>query len=101
MERDKFQKDFATLVTRAWTDKDFKQRFLADPRAVLKENGIEVPEGTNIKIVENRDKLTHFVLPLKPDWDCGGRSCGCGVDGLCTCYMYHIWQMWFGAGGKG
>ena len=97
MNREEFQKAYAKLVARTWSDAGFKQELIADPTAVFEKNGIEVPEGVNIRVVENSEKLTHFILPAKPDWDCGGIACG--MEGLCICYMFHIWKTWFG--GKG
>jgi hypothetical protein len=93
MNREDFQKAYAKLVARAWSDADFKQDLISDPIRVFEENGIQVPEGADIKVVENCEDLTHFILPVKPDWDCGGIACG--MEGLCICYMFHIWKMWF------
>jgi hypothetical protein len=33
---------------------------------VLKANGIDVPAGVTVKIVENTEKVVHFPLPPKP-----------------------------------
>ena len=68
MNRDEFQKAYAELVARTWSDAEFKQALINDPARVLKENGLEVPEGGDIKIVENNEKLTHFVLPAEPEF---------------------------------
>ena len=40
------QQKWAKLVARAWTDESFKQRFMTEPVSVLKESGLNVPEGT-------------------------------------------------------
>lgn len=31
-----------------------------------KENNVDMPEGIEVKVVENTDKLVHFTLPPKP-----------------------------------
>jgi hypothetical protein len=54
------------IVARAWADAAFKKRLLADPAAVLKDYGLAPPAGTQLKVVENTDKVLHLVLPLKP-----------------------------------
>jgi len=54
------------LITRAWGDAAFKAKLLSDTMAVLKENGIAVPENVTVKAVENTDKVFHLVIPPKP-----------------------------------
>ncbi len=54
------------VVARAWDDEDFRQRLLADPRAVLAEYGMDVPEGMEIKVVEDTPEVCHLVLPASP-----------------------------------
>jgi len=54
-------------VAKAWADDALKQRLLSDPTAVLKENGIDVPEGVEIKVMESKTNLVHLILPPKPD----------------------------------
>jgi hypothetical protein len=54
------------VVARAWADPAFKAKLIADPAVVLKENGLLVPAGVTIKVVENTDKVLHLALPLPP-----------------------------------
>ena len=61
------QKKWAVCVAKAWADEDYKQRLITDPAAVLKEEGISVPEKMKVKVVENTNDTTHIVLPLAPD----------------------------------
>jgi hypothetical protein len=58
-----FEYQWSQLVARAWADPAFKARLLADPAAVLKENGLEVPPGVEIKVVEDSDKVRHLPMP--------------------------------------
>jgi len=60
------QKAWGKVVARAWSDELFKKRLLANPVAVLKENGIEVPGKAAIKIVEDSAKTIHLILPERP-----------------------------------
>ncbi len=39
---------------------------LADPATVLKENGIEVPEGMTVKFVEGKENEILVPLPPRP-----------------------------------
>jgi len=66
MDREEFQKAFGKSIAKAWTDEAFKAKLLADPTAVFKENGIEVPEGVEVKMLENTENMVHFVLPPPP-----------------------------------
>ena len=66
MNREEQAKKMRQIIAKAWMDEGFKQRLLADPAAALKQEGLDIPEGLRIKVVENTDKLVHFVLPAKP-----------------------------------
>ena len=57
----------AQLFAACW--KDCKARFMSDPKAVLAEYGMSVPEGINVKVVENSDSHVHITLPAKPSED--------------------------------
>ena len=59
-------KKMAQVIAKAWADEDFKGRLLGDPRKVLAENGIALPEGIDVKAVENTDKVFYLVIPAKP-----------------------------------
>jgi len=61
-----FQYQWSQLVAKAWADPAFKARLLADPAGVLKEQGLIVPAGITLKVVENTDKVLHLTLPIKP-----------------------------------
>jgi hypothetical protein len=54
------------IIAKAWADEAFKERLLADATAMLKEEGVAVPEGVLVKAVENTDKIFHMVIPTCP-----------------------------------
>ena len=56
----------AQLFAACWKDEALKARFMADPKAVLAEYGMPVPDGMNIKVVENSDSHVHITLPMPP-----------------------------------
>ena len=61
------QKDaLAKLFAACWKDEALKARFMADPKAVLKEHGLDVPDGIDVKVVENADDCVHITLPAPP-----------------------------------
>ena len=56
----------ADLFAACWKDEPLKARFMADPKAVLKEHGLDVPDGIDVKVVENADDCVHITLPAPP-----------------------------------
>ena len=58
--------EFAKIITKAWRDPAFKAELIANPAAALKGEGIDVPAGMKVTVVENTDKLFHLVLPPAP-----------------------------------
>ena len=58
---------FAELFAACWKDDALKARFMADPKTVLAEHGIDVPDGINVNVVENSDNTVHITMPQAPD----------------------------------
>ena len=56
----------ARLFAACWKDEALKARLMADPKAVLAEYGMEVPDGIDVKVVENADDCVHVTLPAPP-----------------------------------
>ena len=56
----------ANLFAACWKDADLKARFMANPAEVLAEYDMPVPEGMDIKVVENQDDCVHITLPATP-----------------------------------
>lgn len=54
------------LIARCWADAEFKARLLAEPVATLKAEGIPVPEGHQIQVVESNASQSYFVIPPQP-----------------------------------
>ena len=63
MDSEEFQKAYGKIVAKAWRDEAFKAQLIADPTEVFREYGVAVPEGVEVKMVENTDKVVHFSLP--------------------------------------
>ena len=47
-------------------DDTVKQRFMADPKAVLAEHGMPVPDDIDVNVVENTDSTVHITMPKLP-----------------------------------
>jgi hypothetical protein len=55
------------LIMKASTDKELKAQLLKDGAAVFSENGISIPKGITLKILEDTSTLYHFIIPPAPD----------------------------------
>ncbi|BAI74513.1 nitrile hydratase (plasmid) [Azospirillum sp. B510] len=60
----------AKIVARAWSDDEFKAKFLADPKAMFEEHlGTKLPETLVMTAHEETADAIHFVIPAKPQID--------------------------------
>ncbi|MEA1672136.1 NHLP leader peptide family RiPP precursor [Nitrospirillum sp. BR 11163] len=66
MTNEEKQKTTSRIIAKAWADDAFKARLLADPIAVLRAEGVEVPAGITFKVVEDSATVQTLVLPPKP-----------------------------------
>ena len=56
----------AQVFAACWKDEELKARFMADPKAVLAEFDMDVPDGVDVKVVENSDNCVHITMPQAP-----------------------------------
>ena len=56
----------AKVFAACWKDEALKARFMADPKAVLTEYGMDVPANMNVNVVENSDNTVHITMPQAP-----------------------------------
>ena len=56
----------AALFAACRKDEALKARFQSDPKAVLAEHGIAVPDGMSVNVVENTDNTVHITIPMAP-----------------------------------
>ena len=56
----------ASLFAACWKDEALKARLMADPKAVLAEYDMPVPDGMDVKVVENADDCVHITMPAPP-----------------------------------
>ena len=71
----------ASFADKYRKEPDFRARMEEDPVAVFAGYGIEMPAGTDIRLVEDTAEVFHFTLPFEPhadltdeqlDWVAGG-----------------------------
>jgi hypothetical protein len=76
------------IIARALADDAFKAKLLSDATAILKEEGVVIPEGFEVRAVENTDKVFHLVIPRKPSVDKGMmKATGADPDEPHFCYI--------------
>jgi hypothetical protein len=88
------EKEWAKIIAQAWVDEDFKARLLADPESVLKENGIQIPDGMSARVVESQENEIVFLLPAVPA-NCSGKleELDERVQATWFCLAYHSAMM--------
>lgn len=63
----------ARIVARSWTEPDYHARLLTDARAVIREEKLAGLQGTDLVVLENREKVHNLV-----------------VCTLCSCYPWSL-----------
>ena len=65
MDQGEHDTKLGRIIARSWADEDFRQRLLADPAAVLRAEGMPIPAGKVLRVVEDTEEVFHLVLPIK------------------------------------
>lgn len=60
------KKSLSALFAACWKDDALKARFMSDPKSVLVEHGLSVPDGMNVTVVENTDNNIYITMPATP-----------------------------------
>ena len=79
---------FAKVIAKAWRDPAFKAELIANPAAALKAEGLDVPAGMMVSVVENTDKQFHLVLPPVPSDEPSDESLKAVSGGFCSYYNW-------------
>ncbi len=58
---------FQEVLDRIWSDEALRQRLIADPKPVLREFGLQIPDSKSVQVHENTLTVLNVVLPVKPD----------------------------------
>src|SRR5439155_22393353 len=65
---------FRDIVAKAWSDEGFKARLLSDPKAVLVEQGIELPADNRVRLIAPSPDAQHMLLPPKTEQELGSAA---------------------------
>ncbi len=52
----------ALIVARSWKEESYRKRFVSDPAAVLGEEGVTVPKGIDLKVLEDGPGVKYVNL---------------------------------------
>ena len=87
----------AELFAACWKDEALKARFMSDPKAVLAERGIDVPDNIDVNVVENSDNTVHITMPKAPpratelsDVELANAAGGTATVVVCTCLIIDL-----------
>ena len=72
---------FADLADAYHADAFLAERCETEPVSVLREHGIDIPHGSDVRIVLNTDETYHVVLPQDPNSVLEDESLGAVVGG--------------------
>ena len=61
------QQKLQEVIAKSWSDPAFKQQLIDSPTDVLKQQGIDLPEGKEIKVLVDDEHTQNLVIPQKPD----------------------------------
>lgn len=57
----------AAIIAKAHNDDDYREQLLANPKnAIQREFGKELPQGLEVRVVEESSNVVYLVLPPKP-----------------------------------
>ena len=54
------------VIAKAWQDNAFKEQLKANPVAVLRDQGIDIPHSVQIRVLEDSERVVHLTLPARP-----------------------------------
>ncbi len=65
--RAEFQKKWAKVIAKAWSDPAFKKKLMHHPQETLAAEGLALPKGVHVEIHESTGKIVHLNLPQRPE----------------------------------
>lgn len=58
-------KIYQQLSQRLQSDEDFKNRFVSQPKLILTEMGVNIPNAVQVEVHEDTTTVRNFVIPVK------------------------------------
>ncbi len=60
------EQTYKSIITKCWGDPEFKRRLIAEPIKTLRSEGVSLPDGVKVTVVENTATEFTFVIPPEP-----------------------------------
>src|SRR3954469_9114558 len=60
-----FRREWSKIVAKAWADPEFRAKLEADPKLVLRERGIEVPDEVYLKTTDDTVNSLGVIRPME------------------------------------
>lgn len=79
---------YQKIIAKCWADETFKQRVLADPAITLAAEGMALPEGVTVQVVEDTAQEMTLVIPPRPTNLLDDALEGTAGAGCRVCYVY-------------
>jgi len=54
------------IIAQCWEDEEFKKRLMADPAKILDAEGVNVPDGVSIRVMEDTKQVRTLIIPPAP-----------------------------------
>lgn len=67
MNRKEMNKKLSQVIAKVWADEEYKEKLMNNPEAILRDEGIEIPAGMKVNVLENTDQEYNLVIPQKPE----------------------------------
>jgi len=77
VDRSSFVQGYTKILTNAWSDEGFAEQLQSDPKAVLAEYGLDVPDDATVVVVAS-EGTDGSVRPVRAGGR-GGRAVGRGA----------------------
>ncbi|MEA3394634.1 MAG: NHLP leader peptide family RiPP precursor [Pseudomonadota bacterium] len=59
-------KKISEIIAKCWVNPGFKQKLLSDTHATLQAEGVQIPAGVTVNVLENSATVLNYVLPSHP-----------------------------------
>jgi hypothetical protein len=56
-------KKLSQLMMELYANSELKEEFIANPKKIMVEKGIELPENIDLKVLEETESVKYIVLP--------------------------------------
>ena len=70
------------LMARLATDDALREAIKADPREALRREGVDIPDGMEVKVVESTPDTLYIALPRKAEGGAEGELSDAELEGV-------------------